>query len=265
MVDSIFKAAGAIGSMKIMGISFCILLISYLIVAGVVSMIPGGYNLWPFTNMKLIDSFDGAPMHGNPSYQKLDMNNEEVRKLAEMEEMNALGCSGGAQSEALEMSNKYDMEDYVVFQEDGNKKKKINPFAKAEGFSGDHLDGRLLNNTGLPGSELKSAIGAEVTGFINDNRQFPQFPQDQLDAEELLPKASSDQFAQMFPNGQGDFNNRKDFLTSAFHVGINTVGQTLKNANYQLRSDPPNPQIVVGPWNNTTITPDLNRRTLEIG
>jgi hypothetical protein len=48
-------------------------------------------------------------------------------------------------------------------------------------------------------------------------------------------------------------------------IGINTVGSSLRNANLQVRSEPPNPQLNVGPWNNTTIAPDLMRVPLEIG
>ena len=49
------------------------------------------------------------------------------------------------------------------------------------------------------------------------------------------------------------------------HIGINTVGQSLRNANRQLRSEPPNPQVKVSPWNQTTIEADTNRRPMEIG
>jgi hypothetical protein len=43
------------------------------------------------------------------------------------------------------------------------------------------------------------------------------------------------------------------------------VGQTLRNANLQIRSEPPNPQVAVSPWLNSTIEPDINRRPFEIG
>lgn len=90
------------------------------------------------------------------------------------------------------------------------------------------------------------------------------FPRDKLTAEDLLPKdAANSKWAQVNPAGQGELKNQ-NFLTAGYHVGINTVGTTLRNANHQLRSDPPNPQIKVSPWNQTTILPDLNRRPLEI-
>jgi hypothetical protein len=57
----------------------------------------------------------------------------------------------------------------------------------------------------------------------------------------------------------------KNFLEAGYHVGINTVGQSNRNANLQLRSEPPNPQMSVSPWMQSTIEPDLARKPLEIG
>ena len=91
------------------------------------------------------------------------------------------------------------------------------------------------------------------------------FPKDRLTTEDLLPKdAANSKWAQANPAGQGDVKDQ-NFLTAGFLVGVNTVGQTLRNANLQLRSEPPNPQYKVSPWNQTTIEPDINRRPLEVG
>jgi hypothetical protein len=91
------------------------------------------------------------------------------------------------------------------------------------------------------------------------------FPKDKLTAEDLLPRDSANsKWAQVNPAGQGDVKDQ-NFLNAAYHVGINTVGTSLRNPNMQLRSEPPNPQMKVSPWNQTTIESDLNRRPLEIG
>ena len=47
---------------------------------------------------------------------------------------------------------------------------------------------------------------------------------------------------QTVPAGQGSLGDQ-NFLNAGFHVGINTVGQSLRNANLQLRSEPGNPQV----------------------
>jgi hypothetical protein len=53
------------------------------------------------------------------------------------------------------------------------------------------------------------------------------------------------------------------FLTPGGQAGTNTVGGSNKNGNQGLRSEPPNPVLAVGPWNNSSIYPDLTRRPLE--
>ena len=57
----------------------------------------------------------------------------------------------------------------------------------------------------------------------------------------------------------------KNFLKAGYHIGINTIGQSLKNANYQVRSDPAIPKVPVSIFNNSTISGDTTRRPLEIG
>lgn len=81
---------------------------------------------------------------------------------------------------------------------------------------------------------------------------------------ELLPKDTNSQWAQLNPSGKGELAN-VNLLKAGYHIGIDSIGSTLRNANLQIRSEPPNPQLDVGPWNNTTITPDFFRVPLEIG
>jgi hypothetical protein len=81
---------------------------------------------------------------------------------------------------------------------------------------------------------------------------------------ELLPKDTNSQWAQLNPSGKGELAN-VNLLKAGYHIGIDTVGQTLRNANLQIRSEPPNPQLYVGPWNQSTIEPDFMRPPLELG
>jgi hypothetical protein len=81
---------------------------------------------------------------------------------------------------------------------------------------------------------------------------------------DLLPKDTNSQWAQLNPAGKGDLANI-NLLKAGYHIGIDTVGQTLRNANLQIRSEPPNPQVNVGPWNLSTIEPDFMRPPLQLG
>jgi hypothetical protein len=94
--------------------------------------------------------------------------------------------------------------------------------------------------------------------------QQPPAHQQELMPEELLPKDINSKWAQANPSGQGMLADR-NFLDAGHHVGVNTVGQTLRNANYNVRSEFPNPQLKVSPWLQSTIDPDVGRKPLEIG
>jgi hypothetical protein len=81
---------------------------------------------------------------------------------------------------------------------------------------------------------------------------------------DLLPKDTNSEWAQLNPSGKGELAN-VNLLKAGYHIGIDTIGQTLRNGNLQIRSEPPNPQLYVGPWNLSTIEPDFMRPPLELG
>lgn len=124
----------------------------------------------------------------------------------------------------------------------------------------------------LPSTDSGSPVlGQTVPASMSMDKEAEQlrkascFPKNQLTPAELLPTDNeSAGWAALYPEGQGTLQNR-NFLQAGFNTGIDTVGQTLRNANLQLRSEPPNPQVAVSPWLQSTIEPDVNRKPFEIG
>jgi hypothetical protein len=118
--------------------------------------------------------------------------------------------------------------------------------------------------------EAYDPVGAgdyQMVGEANNaSNNMPKdcFPKDQLAPSELLPSNVNSQWSQVNPSGQGKLGDQ-NFLSAGYHFGTDTVGQSLRNANRQLRSEPPNPQVKVSPWMQSSIEPDINRRPLEIG
>ena len=125
--------------------------------------------------------------------------------------------------------------------------------------------GDSIVSSGMSSEQFQDSMSAPTADGSALN-QLPSecYPKDVLNSADLLPRDANSIWAQVAPNGQGALSDQ-NFLTAGYHIGINTVGQTLRNANRQLRSEPPNPQVKVSPWNQTTIEPDINRRPLEIG
>jgi len=76
------------------------------------------------------------------------------------------------------------------------------------------------------------------------------------------PSDPSQVWAEAYPKGTGDLAG-KNFLNAGALIGVNTVGQSIRNGSWDVRSEPANPQVAISPWFNSTIEPDVNRRTLE--
>ena len=136
-----------------------------------------------------------------------------------------------------------------------------------EGFTdfGDLLNGETNTNAIAASEEGQQEVQQAVTGLGRTPSSC--YPQQTLKPEDLLPTDEGkaiQEFNIAKPVGEGILQG-VNLLDASYHVGVNTVGQSLRNANRQLRSEPPNPQVNVSPWMNSTINPDLPRRPLEVG
>lgn len=84
--------------------------------------------------------------------------------------------------------------------------------------------------------------------------------------KDLLPNDENSQWSSLNPSttNKGDIL-MPDLLKAGHHIGLDTVGQSLRNANLQLRSDPVIAKKDVGPFQQSTIEPDYGRTPLELG
>lgn len=99
---------------------------------------------------------------------------------------------------------------------------------------------------------------------IMDKQEATLAEEEDVKPSELLPAESeADEWARANPKGEGSLE-LKNFTEAAFHLGVDTQGNSLRNANRQIRSEPPNPIKQVSIFNNSTIGPDPFRRPLEI-
>jgi hypothetical protein len=114
------------------------------------------------------------------------------------------------------------------------------------------------------GAELDSAFQQPLnlkssTDVIDINRNNVK----KYDAKDFLPKEINDQwFDTDFSQAKFNINDDKLINTERYVVGVNTVGQSLKNASYDIRGTVANPKFSVSPWNNSTYEPDFNIKPL---
>ena len=115
-------------------------------------------------------------------------------------------------------------------------------------------------------SVQKEALPSDPNSFkeASMNKEVPVCKrQDPLSPKDLLPaNAESQKFNSQNPDGEGILKG-VNYLEATFHAGVNTVGQSLRNANLNLRAEPPNPRVMVSPWLNSTIDADLSRKPLS--
>jgi len=116
-------------------------------------------------------------------------------------------------------------------------------------------------NTNYGSVSFEDGLAKENQLFVpNNNYPADCFPRDKLTATDLLPNNNNNTWGNLVP----EINNT-NFLTAGASYGINTVGSCNRNSNQQLRSEIPNPQVIVSPWMQSTIEPDTSRRLLDIG
>ena len=126
-------------------------------------------------------------------------------------------------------------------------------------------------NTYIPNDERYSVYAGNVDNFnlgvdINDpvNNKFAlQAPKDKpkLLSGDLLPGKSTNTWFDT-PDVGVKLEDANLLSDATQKVGIDTVGQTRKNASYDIRGTVPCPKFVVSPWNNSTYEPDMNIRPL---
>ena len=89
---------------------------------------------------------------------------------------------------------------------------------------------------------------------------------DNLTATDLLPSNAPTSFSENCPDlSVSGVSDGVELGITCNAKSLGMESQVLRNANLQLRSEPPNPQTQVSPWMNSTIEPDLQRVPLELG
>jgi hypothetical protein len=84
-------------------------------------------------------------------------------------------------------------------------------------------------------------------------------------ASSLLPNPNTERFEGFESCGENLETSLANqvFLSPGGAMGTNTTMFSNRNGNQSIRSEPPNPVLAVGPWNLSSIFPDLTRRPLE--
>ena len=130
-------------------------------------------------------------------------------------------------------------------------------------------DGMSEGKVQLPSTDASAdAQDTQESAVTQDSAKKESFQgyseKEVANPSELLPNDENSQWSSLNPVSQSN-PQMPDMLQAGYHIGLDTIGQTMKNANLQLRSDPVIQKGEIGPWNQSTIEPDLMRVPLEVG
>jgi hypothetical protein len=114
------------------------------------------------------------------------------------------------------------------------------------------------NNFDLSNSDYTLNVNPNDPKYTNNNE-----PKKALNSKDLLPgavvnsKDKFDSFTDLF-----NYDKALELDIAENKLGVDTIGQSKRNASQDLREAPVCPKFNVGPWNNSTIEPDNNIKSL---
>lgn len=114
------------------------------------------------------------------------------------------------------------------------------------------------------GASLEDAFGADNDINVTPDVSAINIHQKEnknYDSKDFLPKETNPTW---FDTSFAKYSLNDDQLinTERYVIGVNTVGQSLKNGSHDIRGTIPNPKFSVSPWNNSTYEPDFNIKSM---
>ena len=150
-----------------------------------------------------------------------------------------------------------------------------------EQSTGSNVDSDLQNddnmidsvlNTQVQGNDLDQTNAADVENDTSSSVTAKNMKKLEIEnennklkfkASELLPtEVNKDWFETDFTQAEVNVDNDNIVVTDKYVIGVNTVGQSLKNPSYDIRAAPACPKFTVSPWLQSTIEPDFNIKSI---
>jgi hypothetical protein len=158
--------------------------------------------------------------------------------------------------EAMKAEKKQEQKDEDE-QEEEQEDEKVVPQVMA--VNDNDIEGRVDGDF----ADLDDAYGPlQNDGLTADTVNLLNKEVKQFKAEDYLPKEKNDDWFDTDFAGSLNIENASLINTEKYQIGVNTVGQSLKNPSYDIRGTIPNPKFNVGPFNNSTYEPDFNIKSL---
>jgi len=151
------------------------------------------------------------------------------------------------------MSNKYKHASYADKDNFGNSE-WLQHFDQVSDLTG-NLD-KYKNDAFQPNESPNNAQSMQRLY----NKKGLEKPEDIFDVDKFLPKDIRDDWFEVMPEPISVKN--RHLINISRPIGINTIGNSLRNPSLDIRGCPSNPKTTVSPWLQSTIEPDINIKPL---
>jgi hypothetical protein len=124
--------------------------------------------------------------------------------------------------------------------------------------SGDSLFNNEMQNKEV---QLNDTMASQFASFSSEGNapcgsNQNCSPEELFDSDKMLPQEVNDDWFQNVPEPVSVKNRHLINVTRP--IGVNTIGNSTRNASYDLRGTIANPREVVSPFLNSSIEPDFN-------
>lgn len=201
----------------------------------------------------------------------LNTGSNPLKPLQSMLGLSSEGFENESEDKPEEGFEEQDKKDDEMTEEEKKAADAQKKFEENEGFedaSGPMTEEGFLGGYDTKSNEYYPAGENGGRGPVPSTDHANCYTRDGLNPNDLLPKpsAQASQFLASNPPTAGKPEGR-NLLDAGFHIGVDTVCQSNKNPNLQLRSDPPIPRTGPMPVFNSSTIPSIqsNRRILEVG
>jgi hypothetical protein len=133
-----------------------------------------------------------------------------------------------------------------------------NDMAELDSFFAENND--LINSSYVSNNDFAPADLGEPQAGYRSGKKTEMTVDEIFNVDEYLPQEKTDDWFEVMPEPISVKNRNLINVTRA--IGVNTIGSSLKNPSYDIRGNIPNPKMVVSPWNQSSIEPDLNIKGL---
>ena len=152
----------------------------------------------------------------------------------------------------INIFSKKQIENIVSFKEESNKSKENIKVKVIEN----------LNESNHKITEENLKVIKKSEDFKNSKVFNYKITKDSNEPDKLILENNNSRWVKSSPEVIGEMKN-KNFMNPIYNIGFNSINKPVRNANIQLRSEPPNPQVLVSLWQQSTIEPDTNRLSIS--